>query len=134
MGIIATEEIPIRIVSSANLREFWAVKHKREKQQKMQIFVAVNQLLDKITLPVEIIFVRIAPRELDIDNLLYSLKGHRDYVSSLLIPGLKPGRADGDPNLSFKYIQVKGKAKQYALQIIFKTKEEKHEFKSPDLY
>ena len=120
---LTTEKIPIRIISSANLVEHWSKKYKREKEQKFLISQEMLKHLDKISLPVTLTFVRIAPRMLDDDNLQYSLKSHRDLLSSLLIPGLAPGRADGDSRLEFKYEQEKGDPKEYALKIIFETKQ-----------
>lgn len=115
--------VPIRIVSSANLKEHWAKKRKREKKQKIILGLLLKPIIKNITLPVTITFTRIAPRALDIDNYQYSLKSHKDYIADLLIPGLAPGRADGDERLTFVYMQETGKPREYALKITFETKE-----------
>ena len=122
--IIETKKIPITIVSSANLREHWSKKHKREKAQKILIAAEMSKIIEELSLPVIVTFIRISPRELDFDNLLYSLKSHRDFISGMLIPGLRAGRADGDERIIFIYQQQKGEPKEHALKIIFKTMEQ----------
>jgi len=125
--MLHTDKIPIRIVSSANLKEHWAKKYAREKKQKETIGLFVKPLLDKISLPVNITLRRIAPRALDDDNLSYSLKAHRDYICSLIIPGLAPGRADGNGVIKIVYEQEKGLPKEYALVIAFEPMENKND-------
>ena len=61
--------------------------------------------------------IRIAPRYIDDDNLVYSMKSFRDYIADLLIPGLAMGRADADSRLKFEYGQEKGNIREYALRI-----------------
>lgn len=123
--LLESDKIPIRIVSSANLKEHWAKKYKRERSQRDTIRIYLTPILDKISLPVKITLTRIGPRKLDDDNLSYSLKSHRDHICCLLRPGLAPGRGDGDDLIKFDYKQNKGEPKEYALQITFETKEEK---------
>ena len=79
----------------------------------------ITPLLSQITLPVKMTLIRIAPRALDDDNLAYGLKSHRDCICDLIRPGMAPGRADGDSLVKVKYMQNKGKPKEYALKIIF---------------
>jgi hypothetical protein len=120
-------EIPIRIISSANLVEHWSKKYKREHDQRQTIGLYLRPILDQIALPIKITLIRIAPRQLDDDNLAYSLKSHRDEICNLIRPGLAPGRADGDRQIMVKYMQKKGNPKEYALRIIFEplTEEDK---------
>lgn len=125
--MIETPNIPIRIVSSANLVEHWAKKYKREHEQREILGIYIRPLLDKISLPVKITLIRIAPRALDDDNLAYSLKSHRDHICHLIRPGLAPGRADGDRLIQVKYMQNKGKPKEYALKIIFEPIEDNND-------
>lgn len=110
--------IPIRIVSEANLREHWSKRHKRHKNQKALVHSLWNTAIQKdINLPAEITLTRIAPRALDPDNLASAFKNFIDIISDLIIPGLAPGRADGDPRMKWKYCQKKGNPKEYALLI-----------------
>lgn len=67
--------------------------------------------------PVKITLTRIAPRELDYDNLCHALKTPTDIVADHFHPGLAPGRADGFKDLEFQYSQKKGKPKEYGLII-----------------
>ena len=71
----------------------------------------------KPSLPCTITLTRIAPRELDFDNLGYSLKKSIDTVADWILPGMAPGRADGDDRMEFILKQKKGKLKEYALEI-----------------
>ncbi len=49
------------------------------------------------------------------DNLPCSFKWILDAVCDNLLPGLKPGRADGDERISVKYDQEK--SKEYGVRI-----------------
>lgn len=62
-------------------------------------------------MPCHIQLTRLSPRMLDSDNLQGALKYIRDSVADYLIPGLQPGRADGDTRLSWSYSQEKAKTK-----------------------
>lgn len=115
-SLIFETVLQIRIASSANLAEHHFVKRKREKPQLFKILLALKP--QTITLPCCIVLTRIAPRELDDDdNLRYAFKSHKDKIADILIPGLAPGRADGDKRLQWKYAQEKGKPKEYAMKI-----------------
>lgn len=46
-------------------------------------------------------------RSMDPGNLAAALKGVEDVLADWLIPGLRPGMADGDPRLSFVFAQEK---------------------------
>ncbi len=90
-------KLPIRLKSSANISEHWAVKLKRQKKEKLLVKFALNAIdLSQVT---QIKLIRHAPRQLDDDNLAYAFKHIRDCVADLIIPGLAPGRADS--RLSF---------------------------------
>lgn len=115
-------KIPIRIVSEANLPEHWTKKHKRHKSYKDAITaIWRTSNIPKIEPPCEITLTRVAPRSLDADNLVTSMKNPTDIVASLIIPGLAPGRADDGHGLTFNYCQKKGATKEYALLIDIET-------------
>lgn len=105
--------IPIRIVSSPNMREHWTAKYKREKRQKWACIAMLQG--HKTFPPCTVVFTREGPKECDYDNLLASLKHIRDCVSDKILPGLAPGRADGDTRITWEYKQRKSKT--YALVI-----------------
>ncbi len=112
--------LPIKTVSEANCFEPWRKKHVRHKRQKETIRIVLSSLKDKIKLPCTITITRIASRMLDEhDNLRFSVKYCLDAAADFLIPGLKPGRADGDKRLTFQYAQKKGKPKEYAVSLLF---------------
>lgn len=56
-------------------------------------------------------FTRIAPRELDDDNLRSSFKSIRDGVADAF------GCSDRDPRLLFEYAQERGRPHEYAVRI-----------------
>ena len=110
---------PIRIKSEANLHEHWRSAHSRRKKNLITLAWYMPKVLPP--LPCKITFIRIAPRSLDTDNLLFSLKAIRDYVADKFIPGLKPGRADNSKDLMFDYGQEKGRPKEYGLRIVIES-------------
>jgi len=61
----------------------------------------------EITLPCKIVLTRVSPRSLDTDNLPCAFKWIRDAIADLIIPGLAPGRADGDELIEWVYEQEK---------------------------
>lgn len=98
--------VPLKL-TSPNTSQHWSKKYKTRKTEKLAILSAwpINQT---ITLPVHIIITRVSPREFDYDNFIASLKGCIDTIAAKLIPGLAPGRADGDPRIKWTFIQEKG--------------------------
>lgn len=94
----------------------WTKLHKINKNIKRNILFYL-QPHKKPKLPCRITLTRIAPRELDFDNLAYALKKCTDVVADWLLPGLAAGRADGDDRLKFELTQRKGSPKEYALEI-----------------
>ena len=109
--------IPLRIVSESNMREHWAKKNTRRRLQHNAISMCVKPKLAFVKLPCQITLIRIAPRNLDDDNLLASFKGVRDKLAALLTGDDRPGRADSDPRLQWKYEQKKGLPKSYSILI-----------------
>lgn len=109
--------IPLKIISEANDHTHWRNRQQRAKMQRQVINAIWNIHQPIIILPNIIRLTRIAPRKLDDDNLVSSLKFCRDAIADLLIPGLKRGRADGDPRLKFEYAQQSRNKGEYALVI-----------------
>jgi hypothetical protein len=105
-----TVEWPMVLPSVANMREHWATKAKRVKAQRMATatVLAANgaswklrHLRPKERLAVRL--TRIAPRELDDDNLVSAMKAVRDSVAAYF------GLDDRSVRIRFEYAQAKGK-------------------------
>lgn len=100
--------IPIRIDSTANLREHWAKKAARMKNQRL----AARCMATFLPFPdgkITIMLTRIAPRKLDSDNLASALKAIRDGVADAM------KRNDGDPSITWLYFQEKRKPHEYGV-------------------
>lgn len=106
-----TVTIPVRLVSEANMREHWATKHRRKKQQ--QAAVKLVFLTYKVPqAPVVVALTRIGARKLDPDNLAGSMKHVQDAVADIL------GVDDGDEaSVRWVYQQRIGKRGEYAVEI-----------------
>lgn len=103
-------EIPIRTVSVMNAREHWSVTARRAKQHRESAgWTLMSSQRPK--LPCTVVLTRIAPRELDGDNLQSSLKAVRDGVADWLRVD------DRDPRVSWRYRQQRGKAREYAVRV-----------------
>lgn len=128
--------IPMTIPSEANKREHWSARHRRHKNNAVLIKYALAEQIKNnptLKLPLAITLTRVAPRELDKDNLISSMKNHTDIIADLLIPGLKPGQADSDKRLTFSYAQIK-RSKTNALQVEIKAiPKYLHDMIPPDL-
>lgn len=102
----------MKLPSVANLRENWRVKAARAKAQRFETWVSMAQSRrPQLVLPAVITITRIAPRQLDGDNLQSACKAVRDGVADWLHID------DGSKDLEWKYMQRKGLPKEHAVQI-----------------
>lgn len=109
-----TVTVPVRLVSEANMREHWATKHRRKKQQQSMVkLVFVSHKVPQP--PVVVAMTRIGARKLDPDNLAGSMKHVQDAVADIL------GVDDGDEaRVRWVYQQRIGKRGEYAVEIELK--------------
>ena len=102
--------VPIRLESVANKREHWARKARRVKSERD----AVGWILGnhpRPALPGVVALTRVAPRELDGDNLQAAFKAVRDAVATFL------GVADNHAGIRWEYAQRSGGVRVYAVEI-----------------
>lgn len=109
--------LPIKLISEANNTDHWTKKRTRNKHIEKIIWWKWNDSQQDIQLPCQIILTRIAPRELDYDNLIHAFKHIRDSIANIIHPNLAPGQADSKKDISWDYKQEKGKPKEYAVMI-----------------
>jgi hypothetical protein len=108
--------LPLTIESEGNKNDHWTKKRKRKKIQKASIKILICNT--KIKPPCTVTLTRIAPRTLDEhDNLRTALKWAVDIVADILIPGLRPGRADGSKDIKWEFKQEYGGVRIYGLKI-----------------
>jgi hypothetical protein len=104
--------IPGPVPSAANLREYWAARHRRTAAQRE----AVLWMLKPHGKPpgddseLVVTFTRYG-RMLDGDNLQGALKAHRDGVADWL------GRNDADPRIEWRYRQMSARPAAARLRI-----------------
>lgn len=102
--------LPIRTVSTLNLREHWAKRAARAKTHRRTALALARSLAAGTGLPAVVTLTRIAPSNgLDGDNLQGALKSVRDGVADAF------GVDDRDPRLQWRYAQRRGK--QYAVMV-----------------
>lgn len=112
--------LPIRTWSEPNLRGHWARRARRAHKQREAARMLVRAAL--ASLPPwnparegkrkrTIWLIRLAPRELDSDNLVASMKAVRDGVADAL------GMDDGDDRLRWRYAQRRGKPGEYSVLV-----------------
>lgn len=95
--------LPLRIVSTLNMREHWTRRHKRAQAHR-RAAIAVP----KASLPCTVKLIRIGLRKLDGDNLQGGLKALRDGIADRL------GVDDADPRVTWEYAQERG---EYAVRV-----------------
>lgn len=109
-------ESAIRLRSAANLREHWAVKAQRVKKEReigyglwpLLVYMRLNNW-DKAT----VTLTRIAPRDLDGDNLQAAFKAIRDEVARCL------NIDDADSRVEWIYRQEKpSRPKEYGVRVL----------------
>lgn len=114
--------VPVKTVSEANQRDHWAKKASRTKSLRqaghLHTMAAVAKHFGRTASPdrvladhdsVEILLTRVAPGQLDDDNLASSLKAFRDGVADAFQSD------DKNPKISWKYAQVRGKT--YSVEV-----------------
>jgi hypothetical protein len=125
-------EIDIKTVSEANSTQHWSTKHKRHKQQQFFVRAAYMQYMSYVKVPCNVTLTRLAPHDLDSDNLQMAFKWIRDEISELILPEhckefvdakgnirkLK-GRADSDERITWDYKQTKRKKYGIIVEIEF---------------
>jgi hypothetical protein len=109
-------EIPLKVLSEANTSGSWQVRYNRAKKQKKIIKMMLARCDCKP--PCLVKLIRISPRKLDShDNLPASFKFVIDAISDYLIPGLRPGFADGSEQIKWEFDQEKGEPKTNKIRI-----------------
>lgn len=93
-----------------NTREHHQARARRAKLHRQTTHWAMK-VARKPDLPCIVTLTRLAPRELDGDNLQAGLKACRDGVADWL------GVDDRDPRVTWAYGQKKGKPRQYAVEV-----------------
>lgn len=99
--------------SAANLREHWTVRHARTQEQRKAASLQLKtqgrewlahakRILGNERMRVGCILTRVAPRQLDSDNLQSAFKAIRDEVAAQV------GIDDGSPRWTWEYHQRKG--------------------------
>ena len=76
--------IPVRTQSELNMREMWAVRHKRQKKQKEIVHLLWPIALRTALKPKKVLaitFVRLAPKSLDPGNLSSCFKSLQDQAA-----------------------------------------------------
>lgn len=113
-------ELPLKTVSEANSSEHWTKKAKRHRMQAFFVRISFNNLKSPISLPCCVKMTRLGGRGLDAhDGLPMSLKWVSDAIADQLIPGLRPGMADGDPRITWEYAQEKAKKPGVRIEITY---------------
>jgi hypothetical protein len=111
-------QLKVKIANESNSSENRHVKAHRHRIQKGKVKAKFVKEKPNIRLPCKVTLTRIAPRSLDAhDNLPMSMKWIVDAIADCIIPGLKPGRADDNKEISWEYKQEKGKPHEYGLKI-----------------
>jgi len=107
--------LPLRLVSEANMRGAWQVSSGRKKQHRSVTAMSLRTLAadfqwDNRT-PLRITITRIAPAQLDDDNLAGACKATRDGVADWL------GVDDRDRRIEWRTAQERGPVKTYGVRI-----------------
>lgn len=99
--------LPLKI-QSPNVMEHWSKRYKRNEFNHRLIRSQLLTPTIKIHLPCRIALERAANRFYDMDNFIFSCKGIKDSIASLIL-GKKRGQDDDNPGITWVYKQVKGK-------------------------
>lgn len=129
--------LPIRL-QSPNIQEHWTKRYKRNIKMGKVVAYALNthpaavyarnclhmlyphdiEDWGPLKPSIEVDLIRIGPRNLDYDNMVFAFKAIRDALSGWFYPELAAGQADGYEVFKFNYLQEKG---NYGIKIIIRT-------------
>ena len=108
-------EVPIRTVSLYNQREHWAARYRRTKEEREAVHATWLEEMTvwrwHVPIPCTVTLTRIAPRELDDDNLRGALKSVRDEIALLM------GLDDRDPRVFWRYEQERASKGDYSVRV-----------------
>lgn len=111
-------EYACHTVSEANQRGHWAKAASRKKMQRLAAWAELRAAGDRPGPGLYTVrLTRIAPRRLDDDNAVSSMKATRDGVADWL------GINDGSSAVKWEYGQERGAPKQYAVRIEIQARE-----------
>lgn len=103
-----------KTVSELNMREHWAVKNRRKKDQQESVAIAMLNALRgrKVQLPCSVTLTRIGPKKMDNDNLAGAMKHCQDQIARQL------GVDDGDESkVRFYHYQMPIGSRDYAVKV-----------------
>jgi hypothetical protein len=132
--------LPYTRLCSPNISRHWAQRHSANKRLAKRIknhFLEARKDLQarKILNPtqsmdkkencatvkemalVTILYIHPRAAQMDDDNRDLCCKHVRDTVAAIMIPGLRPGMADGDKRIQWQIKQEKGAPREYSLKI-----------------
>ena len=106
----------LRLESEANKRDKWkAVKRAKDQRLAAGLALAANKR-NVPPLPLIVTIVRVGVRRLDDDNLARACKAVRDAIAKHC------GVDDGDGSITWRYWQRKGKAREYACELLIEPR------------
>jgi hypothetical protein len=109
--VVVKVTVPVKIDSGLNMRVHWRVRANTNASHRAAAYFALKQAKVKAEMPAVVTLTRIAPRELDDDNLQGGFKSVRDGVADWL------GVDDRDKRVKWLYAQRKGKPHEYAAEV-----------------
>jgi hypothetical protein len=80
---VLTLTIPMRLESSANVREHWSDHYSRDREQRSTVYAHLLRVLGRREriIPASVTLCRIGGRLLDSDNNISAFKGIRDVIA-----------------------------------------------------
>jgi len=107
---IVSVSLPLRTRSLANMREHWAKRAKRSRNERALARLVLSRSQTPNP-PLVVTLTRVAPRKLDTDNLAGALKSVRDGVADWI------GIDDGDSRVEWVCSQKPGGVRIYAVEV-----------------
>jgi hypothetical protein len=109
--------VPVKTISTPNVREHWAVRAKRAKSQRSVARTKTAEAMRGVKLASAIVLLnRFGARKLDSDNLPAALKSVRDGVADAI------GIDDGDDAVVYEYGQFADRNMPRGVQVIIRSK------------
>lgn len=112
-------DIDVPLPSLANISQHWQKKRKTfnkfHRLAYWDVLPHIREIL-AMKMPITIKLIRLGPRELDFDNLVYAFKPVRDGVAEALWPEKSLPTQDNHEDVIWEYGQIKNKLRSIALE------------------
>ena len=119
-------DLNLEIQSPNQAANHWGKRHTMNIRNRNLLAKLWLTIQPKPQLPCIVVIKRLfcsKQKQYDFVNFVAACKGIQDIIADLLIPGLKPGRADSSPDIIWDFQQERSHKSTFIIKIMGTTNE-----------